>query len=106
MPDEAGPRSGNDGSPPFRAEEANGTLHDLLDAALAEQRRDWTSGKRTPVAELLQQNPALPPDPAQAAELVYHEFVLRQEEGASPCWDDLLRRFPKCADALRLLRQA
>jgi serine/threonine protein kinase len=86
--------------------DANGTLHDLLDAALAEQRRDWTSGKRTPVADLLQQNPALASDPAQAAELVYHEFLLRQEAGASPCWDDLLHRFPKYADALRLLRQA
>jgi serine/threonine protein kinase/tetratricopeptide (TPR) repeat protein len=106
MCDEAGPRSGNDGSLPFRAEEANGTLHDLLDAALAEQRRDWTSGKRTPVADLLQQNPTLASDPAQAAELVYHEFLLREEAGAPSCWDDLLRRFPKYADALRLLRQA
>jgi serine/threonine protein kinase len=86
--------------------DAHGTLRDLLDAALAEQRRDWTSGTAIPVADLLQQNPALACDPAQAAELIYHQFLLEEEAGASPSWDDLLRRFPKHADLLRLLRQA
>jgi serine/threonine protein kinase len=85
---------------------ADGTLQDLLDAALAEQRRDWTSGRQTPVAELLEQNLALASDPAQAAELIYHQFLLEQEGGASPGWDNLLSRFPKYADLLRLLRQA
>ncbi len=106
MPREPDPRSGNDASPPLQAVEANGTLHDLLDAALAEQRRDWTSGNRTPVADVLQQHPALASNPAQAAELVYHEFLLREEAGASPNWEDQLRHFPKYASALRLLRQA
>src|SRR5437870_1190295 len=55
----------------------------LLDAALAEQRRDWVAGKRTPAAERLRQDPGLASHPAQAAELVYHEFVLREELGQS-----------------------
>ena len=56
----------------------------LLDAALAQQRRDWTTGRRLPVAEWLRQYPALASDPARAGELVYHEYALRQEVGESP----------------------
>jgi hypothetical protein len=78
----------------------------LLDVALAEQRRDWTAGKRTPVAERLRGYPALASDPARAAELVYHEFTLRAELGEDPDWADYLRQFPQHAAALRLLRQA
>jgi serine/threonine protein kinase len=79
---------------------------DLLDAALAEQRRNWLSGKRTPAAEHLRQYPGLAAEPAHAAELVYHEFTLREELGESPDWADYLRQFARYADALRLLRQA
>jgi len=88
------------------AENLDGTVEDLLDAALAEQRRDWITGKRTPAAERLRRSPALALDPAQAAELVYHEFTLRQELGESPDWGEYLRQFPEHAAMLRLLHQA
>jgi tRNA A-37 threonylcarbamoyl transferase component Bud32 len=77
-----------------------------LHAALAAQRRDWAAGAPTPVAERLRQCPALAAEPARAAELVYHEFLLRQEFGAPVAWDDYLASFPDHAVALRLLRQA
>jgi eukaryotic-like serine/threonine-protein kinase len=89
-----------------QADKADGLPEDLLDAALAEQRQDWITGKRTPAARRLRQSPALASDPAQAAELVYHEFALRQELGEAPDWGDYLRQFPEQAEVLQLLHQA
>jgi serine/threonine protein kinase/tetratricopeptide (TPR) repeat protein len=79
---------------------------ELLEAALAEQRRDWLAGKRTSVAELLREYPSVAAEPVRAAELAYHEFALREELGESPNWEDYLREFPEYAGALALLRQA
>jgi serine/threonine-protein kinase len=81
-------------------------IQELLEAALTEQRREWTSSKRTAIDEWLERYPALSADPAHAAELVYHEFTLRQELGESPSWDDYLRDYSQYAGALLLLRQA
>jgi tetratricopeptide (TPR) repeat protein/predicted Ser/Thr protein kinase len=86
--------------------ETNGTPEVPFDAALAEQRRDWLAGKRTPVADRLRRYPALAADPARAAELVFHEFLLRQELGESPDWEDYLRQFPGSVATLGRLRAA
>src|SRR4029077_10987178 len=88
------------------ADGVNAVAEDLLDAALAEQRRDWVSGRRTPAAERLRKYPALASDPAQAAEVVYHEFTLREELAESPDWEEYLREFPEHAPRLQLLHQA
>ncbi len=45
-------------------------------------------------------------EPASAAELIYHEFSLRQELGDSPDWQEYLRQFPEYAVALQMLRRA
>ena len=78
----------------------------LLDAVLAEQRRDWIAGKRIPADETLRQHPELADEPACAAELIYHEFSLRQELGESPDWQQQLRQYPEHAALLERLRQA
>ena len=107
MPDNTDHPAGANGHVPSPLEaQANGLAEDLLDVALAEQRRDWTAGKRTPAAEWLRGYPALASDPALAAELVYHQFTLREELGEAPDWADFLRQFSQHADLLRLLRQA
>ncbi len=85
---------------------ANGSSEDDFDAVLAAQRQDWLTGRRTPVAERLRQDAALAADAARAAELVYHEYLLREELGESPDWEDYLRQFPQLASLLRLLHQA
>src|SRR5439155_10956536 len=87
-------------------ESAGGLPEDGLEALLAGQYRDWMAGKRIPAGQWLRQHPALAADPAQGAELVYQEFVLRQELGESPDWEDYLRQFPQHAAWLRQLRQA
>jgi hypothetical protein len=78
----------------------------LLDAVLAEQRRDWLAGKRIAVSERLRQHAEFAADPDWAAELIYHEFTLPEELGESPDWEEHLRRYPQHAATLRLLRQA
>jgi predicted Ser/Thr protein kinase len=87
------------------ADRAKGT-EDALESILGEQRQDWIAGKPTPAAEWLRRYPALAADSAQAAELVYHEYVLRAELGESPSWQDYLQEFPEHADLLKLLREA
>jgi formylglycine-generating enzyme required for sulfatase activity/serine/threonine protein kinase len=78
----------------------------LLDDVLAEQRRDWIAGKRILADERLGQHPELAEEPACAAELIYHEFSLRQELGDSPDWQQQLRQYPEHAALLERLRQA
>src|SRR5262249_9440870 len=90
---------------PWEAQ-ADDLPEDPLDAALAEQRRDWMTGRRPPAAERLRRDPALASGPALAAELVYHEYTLRQELGEAPDWGEYLRQFPQHAAVLRLLHQA
>jgi serine/threonine protein kinase len=79
---------------------------ELLEAVLREQRAHWTSGKRTPVTDWFRQYPVLAANPSLAAELAYHEFILRQEFGEAPDWGTHLARFPQYAPALVLLRKA
>jgi len=78
----------------------------LLDAVLAEQRRDWIAGKCIPADERLRQHPELADEPACAAELIYHDFSLRHELGESPDWQQQLRTYPEHAALLERLRQA
>jgi serine/threonine-protein kinase len=107
MPSEPLPCAGTNGDiPPPQPDQAKGTPENLLDAALAEQRRDWLAGKRPPAAHLLRRYPDLESDPALAAELVYHEFTLRQELGEAPHLEEYLRQFPQHGGVLRLLHQA
>jgi tetratricopeptide (TPR) repeat protein/predicted Ser/Thr protein kinase len=79
---------------------------DLQQDPLAQQRRDWMLGKQTLVSDRLSQAPALAADAGLAAELIYHEFLLRGESGETPEWDDYLQRFPQYAAMLTQLREA
>jgi serine/threonine protein kinase len=80
--------------------------NDSLDAALAIQREDWLKGIRIPIADRLKACAALCADPVQAAELIYHEFILRRNAGESPDWESLLRQFPEYTEPLRRFREA
>jgi hypothetical protein len=103
MPGEA---ASNGCFPSGRSADAAGLPEDMLEAALAEQEEDWSRGQRIPAEERFRQNPALAADPTLGAQVVYHEFVLRQELSEAPDWHDYLRRFPAYAAWLQQLRQA
>jgi tetratricopeptide (TPR) repeat protein/tRNA A-37 threonylcarbamoyl transferase component Bud32 len=90
----------------LRTAPADGLPERILDPVLAEQRRDWIAGKRIPADETLRQHPELADETESAAELIYHEFSLRNELGESPDWQEYLRQFPGHAAALQMLRRA
>jgi serine/threonine protein kinase len=77
-----------------------------LEAVLAEQRRDWIAGTHIAADERMRLHPELAGEPACAAELIYHEFSLRQELGESPDWQQQLRQYPEHAVLLERLRHA
>jgi WD40 repeat protein len=89
---------------------AGGTAKDGLEEAVsavglaallrADQRRRWLAGERVPVEDYLGRYPGLAENAEALLELVYGEFVLREEQGEGPQADDYLRRFPGHAGAL------
>jgi WD40 repeat protein/tRNA A-37 threonylcarbamoyl transferase component Bud32 len=66
----------------------------------ADQRQRWLAGERVPVEDYLRRYPALAEDPEALLDLVYGEFVLREEVGDKPQGEEYLRRFPAHAAAL------
>jgi tetratricopeptide (TPR) repeat protein len=85
---------------------ASGRCGALIDAALSRQHEDWLKGIRIPIADRLRACGALCADPIQAAELIYHEFVLQRESGETPDWESLVRQFPEYAEQLQHFREA
>jgi tetratricopeptide (TPR) repeat protein/tRNA A-37 threonylcarbamoyl transferase component Bud32 len=104
---EPGEGSDTGGLPPAPPTVADAGLSEAaFDAILADQRRGWLAGQPTPAAAWLDRQRSIASVPALAAELVYHEFTLRQELGESPEWEDYLSQFANYAEILRLLRKA
>jgi tetratricopeptide (TPR) repeat protein len=78
----------------------------LLEALWAEQRRRWARGEDTPARVYLQRYPAVAADPERAADLIYHEFVVREEFGGAPPFADYLRDYAPYAPQLEALQAA
>jgi WD40 repeat protein/serine/threonine protein kinase len=72
------------------------TLH------LREQRRRWHQGDRVLLEAYLQEHPSLHEKTEDLLELLYHEVLLREEQGESPSVEEYLGRFPEYADEIRL----
>ena len=68
----------------------------------ADQWQRWRAGERVPAEDYLARHPAVAANPAAALLLVYGEYLLREELGEGPALDEFVRRFPQCAEALRL----
>jgi WD40 repeat protein/serine/threonine protein kinase len=67
----------------------------------ADQQTRWLRGEHVLVEEYLRQHPALLAGPEDVVDLVYHEMVLRQQNGEPIDLDDYLRRFPAHAEQIR-----
>jgi WD40 repeat protein len=81
----------------------------LVAVVRVDQRQRWQTGERVPTEAYLHAYPALADAPEAALELVYGEFLLREQHGESPALDEYQRRFPQYAARLRqqlLLHQA
>jgi hypothetical protein len=73
-----------------------------LAAALAiDQWQRWQAGERIPAEDYLRRYPILQTDPGWALELVYGEFLLREQLGEAPTQEEYLQRFPHYAAPLQ-----
>src|SRR5439155_18350856 len=68
---------------------------------LVDQRERWLIGERLPAESYLPLYPTLQTDLEYAVELIYGEFLLRQELGEGPRLAEYLERFPQYAPRLR-----
>jgi eukaryotic-like serine/threonine-protein kinase len=72
-----------------------------LAAVLAvDQRERWQRGERVPAEAYLRDHPGLGEDAESAVELVYGEYLLREELGEAPQLEEFRARFPAYADRL------
>jgi WD40 repeat protein len=73
-----------------------------LAAVLAvDQREHWQRGERVRAEAYLGKYAALRQDRERALELVYGEFLLREERGEAPTLEEYVRRFPQYAARLQ-----
>jgi serine/threonine-protein kinase len=66
-----------------------------------DQGERWRAGDPVPAESYLRDFPVLGQDGEAALDLVYHEFLLREEGGGAPDLDEYQRRFPQLAEPLR-----
>jgi serine/threonine-protein kinase len=72
-----------------------------LAAVLAiDQWQRWQVGERVPAEGYLQCYPLLESNPGWALELVYGEFLVREQLGEAPTQEEYLQRFPRYATLL------
>jgi tetratricopeptide (TPR) repeat protein len=74
------------------------TATQVADLLLADQLARWQRGQRVPAEAYLQLHPALTPASPEAFDLVFHEFVLRQDRQEAPSPAEFLWRFPQFAE--------
>lgn len=85
----------------FVAEAGDLSLDQLVAVLAVDQRERWQSSECVPAEAYLQPYPRLQADVEKALELVYGEFLLREELGDMPAPDEYLWRFPQYAERLR-----
>ncbi len=74
---------------------------ELLERLCCDQVRRWRKGQRVPVETYLLMHPRVRDDDEAAFELIYGEFLFREELGETPTVEELEWRFPRFAERLR-----
>jgi WD40 repeat protein len=72
----------------------------VLRLLLADQRQRWQSGERVQVESYLVCQPELAGDADLVLDLIYQEFLLREQQGEEPQPGEYLARFPHLATSL------
>ena len=67
-----------------------------------DQRGRWAIGERVAAADYFRYFPALTDDPELAVELIYGEFLLREELGEAPALEEYQRAYPDHASRLAI----
>ncbi|MBI3466206.1 MAG: serine/threonine protein kinase [Planctomycetes bacterium] len=73
------------------------TLAQLVEVLRVDQHERWERGDPQSAEAYFARYPALQSDKECAVDLVYSEFLLREERGESPQVEEYLRRFPQFA---------
>jgi WD40 repeat protein len=73
----------------------------LVAVLRVDQRERWRLGQHVPAETYLQRYPSVYDDDDGAADLVYGEYLLREQRGAAPSAEEFLWRFPDLAVILR-----
>jgi serine/threonine protein kinase len=74
----------------------------VLAVALVDQRERWLHGERPGAEQYLALAPALQAHLEHTIQLIYGEYVLREELGEKPILQEYAARFPSYAERLRL----
>jgi hypothetical protein len=77
------------------------TIEQVLAMLRVDQRERWRRGQPLPAETYLQWCPALERDPEKALELIWAEYVLREELGQAPQPEEYFRRFPQYGGRLQ-----
>lgn len=97
----------NDGQCPdldgFLATQGPLTPTQLAALTCVDQYERWLRGERPLAEDYLSKLPIGPEWDEEVCDIVYSEYILREQLGEQPSRDDFLRRFPRCA--ARLARQ-
>jgi hypothetical protein len=70
-------------------------------ATREEQRRRWNVGDRISAEALLSERPHLRSNPDDVVDIIYAEYLLREELGEKPAVEEYLLRFPDFSTTLR-----
>ncbi len=76
-------------------------LDEVLERICNDQVRRWRKGQRVPAETYLAMHPRVRDDDEAAFELIYGEYLLREELGEAPSGEELNWRFPRYAERLR-----
>src|SRR5262249_39633757 len=86
----------------FVSAEADLRATDLAAVLRADQKQSWRAGERRPGEGELDRFPAVAVDPDLAIDLIYSEYLLREDEGHAPEISEFVRRFPRHAEMIRI----
>src|SRR6516225_5935663 len=85
----------------YLGRQENLTSAQVVAVLCVDQQQRWHHGERVPAETYLKMHPCLTNAWADAFELIYSEFRLREESGEEPDMQDFLRRFPQYAAKLQ-----
>src|SRR6266851_4023517 len=76
------------------------TGQQIVEVLCIDQWQRWQQGDRIPAETYLEMHPALASHPEDAFDLVYGEFLLREQSGEEPPVESFNRRFPQFRELL------
>jgi len=74
--------------------------NDLAEVVRVDQRQLWLTGKPVLAESYFEAFPVLLADPELAVDLIFHEYLLREQQGEAPEAEGFQHRFPKYAKTL------